>query len=239
MASSRSRSSRAAQVSADLNLLPYDICLILRRFKRLLFDIIWRNKYNVLSQLFVDSKCDDIDQLKSGHLVSIIPIKEAKFMLDDFFCLTLDDGGKFTVKVLEWRLLALFWENESIYTNIGKEFCIALDVALGSSGCEAIVEGFYILVNVHKKSGGQSNDMLVQRALVDWTLPHSISCPKTMKQIARIYTDGDPKTGLIKHRLSTFFDKREPACKKYERSKAVDKLKNEPARFSFIVKADF
>ena len=76
------------------------------------------------------------------------------------------------------------------------------------------VEGFYILVNVHKKSGGQSNDILVQRALVDWTLPHSISCPKTMKQIARIYTDGDPKTGLIKHRLSTFFDKREPACKK-------------------------
>ena len=105
-------------------------------------------------------------------------------------------------------------------------------------GCEASVEGFYILLNVHKKSGGQSNDILVQRALVDWTLPHSISCPKTMKQIARIYTDGDPKTGLIKHRLSTFFDKREPACKIFERSKAVDKLKNEPARFSFIVKAD-
>ena len=105
-----------------------------------------------------------------------------------------------------------------------------MDVAVGSSGCEAIVEGFYILVNVHKKSGGQSNDILVQRALVDWTLPHSISCPKTMKQIARIYTDGDPKTSLIKHR--------EPACKKCERSKAVDKLKNEPARSSFIVKAD-
>ena len=107
-----------------------------------------------------------------------------------------------------------------------------MDVELGSSGCKAIVEGFYILLNVHKKSGGQSNDILV-------TLPHSISCPKTMKQIARIYTDGDPKTGLIKHRLSTLFDKREPSCKKYERSKAADKLKNEPARFTFIVKADF
>ena len=188
------------QASAHLNLRPSDICLILRRC----------NKYNVLSQLFVDSKGDE----KSGHLVSIIPIKAAKFMLDDFFCFTLDDGSKLTVKFLEWKLLALFYENESIYTNIGKEFCIALDVALGSSGCEAIVEGFYILVNVHKKSCGQSNDILVQRALVDWTLPHSISCPKTMKQIARIYTDGDPKTGLIKHRLSTFFDKREPACKK-------------------------
>ena len=74
----------ALQVSADLNLLPYDIFLILRCFKRLLFDIIWRNKYNVLSQHFVDCKGDEIDKLKSGHLVSIIRIKEAKFMLDDF-----------------------------------------------------------------------------------------------------------------------------------------------------------
>ena len=74
----------ALQVSADLNLLPYDIFLILRCLKRLLFDIIWRNKYNVFSQHFVDCKDDEIDQLKSGHFVSIIPIKEAKFMLDDF-----------------------------------------------------------------------------------------------------------------------------------------------------------
>ena len=107
-------------VRADLNLRPSDICLILRRFKRLLFDIIWRNKYKVLSQHFVNSKGDEIDQLKSGHLVSIIPFKEAKFMLDDFFCLTVDDGSKYTVKFLEWKLLALFCENESIYTYIGK-----------------------------------------------------------------------------------------------------------------------
>ena len=119
----------------------------------------------------------------------------------------MDDGSRFTVKFLEWKLLALFYENESIYTNIDKEFCIDLDIALGSSGCEAIVEGFYILVNIHK-------GLVVSQMALDWILPHSISCPKAMKQKARIYTDGDPKTGLIKHRLSTFFDKKEPACKK-------------------------
>ena len=138
------------------------------------------NKYNVLSQPFVDSKSDEVDLLKPGHLVSIIPIKEVKFILDDFFCLTLDDASKFNVKFLEWKWLALFYENESIYTNIGKESCIALDVALGNSGWEAFVEGFYILVNVHEKPGGQSNDILVQRALVDWTLPHATSCRKTV-----------------------------------------------------------
>ena len=68
--------------------------------------------------------------------------------------------------------MALFYENESIYTNIGKEFCITLDVGLGSSRCEAIVEGFYSLVNVHKKSGGPSHGVLVERAVVDWTLSH-------------------------------------------------------------------
>ena len=47
-----------------------------------------------------------------------MPVKEAKFMLDDFSTLTLDDESKF--KLLEWKLLALFHENESIYTNIGK-----------------------------------------------------------------------------------------------------------------------
>ena len=64
------------QVSADLNLRPSDICLILRRFKRLLFDIIWRNKYNVLSQLFVDSKGDEIDQLKSGTWLVLYQLKK-------------------------------------------------------------------------------------------------------------------------------------------------------------------
>ena len=44
---------------------------------------------------------------------------------------------------------------------------ITLDVGLGSSRCEAIVEGLYSIVNVHKKSGGLSHDILVQRAAVD------------------------------------------------------------------------
>ena len=55
------------QVNVDLNILPYDSCLTLCCLKRVLFDIIWRNKYSVFSQLFVDSEGDKIDNLKSGH----------------------------------------------------------------------------------------------------------------------------------------------------------------------------
>ena len=66
----------ALQVSEGLNLLPHDIFLILRQ----LFDIIWRNKYNVLSELFVDSKGDKSDQLKSAHLDVSLWMMEVKLL---------------------------------------------------------------------------------------------------------------------------------------------------------------
>ena len=87
MQSSRNRSSPAGQCrlksSAVWHL--FDFTSLQTAALRYYF-----NKYNVLSQPFVDSKGDEIDLLKPGHMVSIIPIKEVKFMLDDFSCLTLD-----------------------------------------------------------------------------------------------------------------------------------------------------
>jgi len=49
-----------------------------------------------------------------------------------------------------------------LYHDVGQEFCISLDVALGGSGCEAVVEGFYSLVKAHTKAGGQSNAVLME-----------------------------------------------------------------------------
>ena len=43
------------------------------------------------------------------------------------------------------------------------------------SGCEAIAEVFYSLVTTHKKSGGQSNDILIQREIVNWSIPDPIN----------------------------------------------------------------
>ena len=107
MQSSRSRSSPAGQRRLKSSAVWHLFDFTSLQTSALRY---YLNKYNVLSQPFVDSKGDEIDLLKPGHLVSIIPIKEVKFMLDDFFCLTLDDGSKFTVKFLEWKLLALFYE---------------------------------------------------------------------------------------------------------------------------------
>ena len=48
--------------------------------------------------------------------------------------------------------------------------CIVLDVALGTSGCESVIEGFYSLVKLHKKNGEQLNETLMERSIVDWIM---------------------------------------------------------------------
>ena len=60
----------------------------------------------------------------------------------------------------------------------------------------SFIHSFYSLIKVHKKTGGKSSDALIQRAVVEWTLPHPTSCPKTKKQIVTSYTDSDPKNDL-------------------------------------------
>ena len=111
-------------------------------------------------------------------------------------------------------------------------------IPLAAGGCEAIVEGFYSVVSAHKKSGGQSNNVLVQRAIIDWTIPDPISCPNTMKEIARLYTDGSKKLGIAKHRLPVFFYEHQQAAAKHHVSKVVDRLKSVTPRCPHIIQAD-
>ena len=87
--------------------------------------------------------------------------------------------------------MSTFYTNQDVVDSLGQEMCIAIDVALAGSGCEAVVEGFYNVVGVHKKSGGESNKSLTECVIVDWCLPHPIRCPATMKTIANIYSKGN------------------------------------------------
>ena len=111
-------------------------------------------------------------------------------------------------KLHEENLFASFYNNEDIFQSLGKELCISLNAALGSSGCKAIVEGFHSVVASHKKSGGQGNTILAQRAVVDWSIPDPVLCPETIVKIASLYTDEDKKRGIKKHRSAEFFDGR-------------------------------
>jgi hypothetical protein len=109
---------------------------------------------------------------------------------------------------------------------------------LAAGGCEAVVEGFYSVIGAHKKDGGQSNDVLVKRAIVDWSLPNPLSCPKTMQEIGRLYTEGDKELGIAKHRLPIFTDSKERGAMKYDISKVVDRLSTELPKCPHVMKAD-
>ena len=112
---------------------------------------------------------------------------------------------------------------------------MALDIALATSGCEAVVEGFYSVVKSHSKSGGQSNKVLMERAVVDWAIPNPVSCPHVMLEIGNMYTKGNREYNIPKHRIPIYFDNRERASGKFKVSKVVDRLTIEPPRCPFII----
>ena len=114
------------------------------------------------------------------------PVNSESFCYDQMFELTFCNNEIRYAKIQEDEFFALFYVNESIYSGIGKEFCIALDVALATSGCEAVVEGFYSVMKAHKKAGGQSNEVLVERVIVDWSLPHPFICKEAIRNISKI-----------------------------------------------------
>lgn len=125
----------------------------------------------------------------------------------------------FHAKVFIGKVL---YRNADIFNCLGEDVCIVLDVALASSGCKAIVEGFYCVIKVHAKSGGQLNKVLMERAAVDCALPHSFACPSTITNIGKLYTSGNQKLGIQRHQSAAFFDARERAARKYHVSKVID-----------------
>ena len=59
--------------------------------------------------------------------------------IDDKFVFTYDNGVCIA-RLDHARAFSTFYTNDTIYEASGKEFCIALDVALAMSGSEAVVE---------------------------------------------------------------------------------------------------
>ena len=224
-----------ADNDSSLMLLPHNSVIVFKRFKDTLEKIVWFGFGNRFD-LFVDMKGNILPQFKESQLVSISAVHSA--MLDQVFNLKFASGAEVRAKLQEENLIASFYNEKVIYESLGKEMSISLDIALAASGCEAIVEGFYSLVSAHKKSGGQSNDVLVQRAIVDWSIPDPITCPKTMTEIGNLYTDGNKKLGIARHRLPVLFDERGRALRRHDVSKVVDKLRAEKPRCPHIIQAD-
>ena len=218
-----------------LKLMPHNSDGVFERFKVTLVEMMWQGLGNCSSRMFVDKNGNAVTVFDEHQLISADIYNYPTPTLDQWVSLTFSSGKTVKARIDEEFVYSAMYVNEDVVKSLGKEMCIALDVALAASGCEAVVEGFYSLINAHKKSGGQSNDVLVQRAIVDWSLPMPASCPGTMRAIASLYTQGDNSHKLPKHRLPVFVDSRERATRNYENSKVIDRIKHEPPRCPHVL----
>ena len=63
----------------------------------------------------------------------------------------------------EAKVLESVYTNSEVYSRIGKEMCIVIDIAMAKGGTEAIVESFYSSMASQAMHGGQSNETLALR----------------------------------------------------------------------------
>ena len=52
--------------------------------------------------------------------------------------------------------------------------------------------------------GGQSLDVLGNRAKVDWCCPSVLQCERSLTEMAKLYIDGDKSMGLQRHHIPVF-----------------------------------
>ena len=101
--------------NSELSLLPHDNPVVFRRFKNVLFDMIWKNKYGIIQDLF--SSTDDgepLDDLKSFNILSIKENDSRRFHLDASYKLILSNGKELTVTIDESKLYSLFYTNKNV-----------------------------------------------------------------------------------------------------------------------------
>ena len=63
----------------------------------------------------------------------------------------------------EAKVLESVYTNSEVYSRIGKEMCIVIDIAMAKGGTEAIIESFYSSMASQAMHGGQSNETLALR----------------------------------------------------------------------------
>ena len=160
-----------------------------------------------------------LQYILESRLINITTLGEKN--LDRIVLLSYENGETEEATIAENKFAELIYTDKSVYEALGKEACIAFDIALSSGGCEAIVEDFYSLVGHLKKSGKQLNKTLTELAIVDWCLPLPIACPNTMTEITKLYIEGDKNVGLKNHRHTRFFDSKQRAT--YKVGKVIDR----------------
>ena len=86
------------------------------------------------------------------------------FALGNRYAITVQNSGQqFIAELNETEVYRSIYTDEHLFTAIGIEGCVSIDIALAKGGTEAVVESYYSVMNSQKKSGGQQNETLALR----------------------------------------------------------------------------
>ena len=156
------------------NLVDHSAQLVSNQLKSTLKKMVWENLGGVAEKMFLTKDGEFVKEFNCSQLSKISVLE--KHSLNKWFLLEFVSCQSVAAYVNEAYTISTLYSNAEIIQSLGQDACIVIDVALASCGCEAIVKGFYSVIKAHAKSGGQSNKVLMERAVVDWALPHPLAC---------------------------------------------------------------
>ena len=110
-----------------------------------------------------------------------------QFSLSEVFEVELSNEEKMKVFFDEVALIEALYTDSSFYSAIGQEFCLVFDIFYAKSGTEAVAESFYRVVEKQDMEGGQTIDILMNSAKIDWYLPSVIQCDSAITEMAKLY----------------------------------------------------
>ncbi|XP_047739649.1 uncharacterized protein LOC125178887 [Hyalella azteca] len=137
----------------------------------------------------------------------------------------------------ETSFLQSFYVDKKVFERVGQELCTALDVAVSMGGCEAVVESFYSVVDTQRKGSTMSNETLELQSIIDWCYPKPYRCPATMETVANLMLDGNFLLGITPSPPSVHMDTKNKSPFS-EVSKVLQRLKNEPVKYAFLLHTD-
>ena len=85
----------------------------------------------------------------------------------------------------EHDLIRCTYTDEALYSRVGEPLSRVLDVALAKGDPETAVETLYSVMGGQHKDGGQSNDTLVNRTKVNWSVSSVVAVPELIGRSAK------------------------------------------------------
>ena len=141
-----------SDMNQELELFAHSSDLVLKNLKTTILSIVWHGLGGCAYEIFRHEDGEKIEEFQVSQLKKISVVQDCS--IDKWFWLEFFSGTEVKGRICEVSLVESFYNNDVISESLGQEMCIALDVALASGGCEAVVEGFYSIVKAHKQYVG-------------------------------------------------------------------------------------